>query len=50
MAQRAFFIAECKRITILVQPEAVLVYHSTRAANLELASMTYGLSQSQVGG
>ena len=47
MAQRAFFIAECKRITILVQPEAVLVYHSTRAANIELAAMAYGLSQSE---
>ena len=47
MAQRAFFIAECKRITILVQPEAVLVYHSTLAVNIELNSMTYSLSQSQ---
>ena len=44
MAQRAFFIAECKRITILVQPEAVHVYHSSHAANLELAAMVYGLN------
>ena len=44
MAQRAFFIDQCKQVTILVQPEAVTVYHETHASNLELIAMYYGLS------